>query len=109
MASVRTHGTFLMVLACAAACTQQAKAQINFGGGKRELPPAVRADVPYVKCGICQQFVKQAMRSMRTIKEGLKPGQKVGQPAAIGGQLRSAPARSPRHTLRPCVNPRQEN
>ncbi|GBF95667.1 hypothetical protein Rsub_08649 [Raphidocelis subcapitata] len=53
-------------------------AQFDFGGGGgRQTPPAVRADVPFIRCGVCQHFVKQALRVLKTMREELKPGKKL--------------------------------
>ncbi|KAI8467721.1 MAG: hypothetical protein J3K34DRAFT_30973 [Monoraphidium minutum] len=56
-----------------------AAAQMGFGGGKNkpDLPPAVRSDIKYIKCAVCQQFVKQAVRATKTLREEIKPGKKL--------------------------------
>lgn len=39
--------------------------------------PARAEDLPYIKCGVCQAFVKQAMNAVKTLRSEEKPGQKV--------------------------------
>ncbi len=81
---MRIHNPRLLVAVLAAAAAAvallptPARAQFDFGGPtKRELPPAVRADVPFIKCGACQLYVKHALRAVRVMREELKPGKKV--------------------------------
>jgi len=76
MRAPQANAIACLTLLAAAGCV----AQFDFGGGgKKELPHAVRSDVQYIKCPVCKQLVKQAMRTVKTMREELKPGKKVGQ------------------------------
>lgn len=50
-------------------------------GGMPEPPKvlAVKSDVQYIKCQACEALVKQAYRHTKAQREGLRPGQKVGE------------------------------
>jgi hypothetical protein len=37
----------------------------------------VKTDLPYIRCGVCEAFVKNAFKQVEAAKLGLKPGQKV--------------------------------
>lgn len=43
-----------------------------------KLPP-VKSDIPYIKCQVCEQLIKNAHRSIREQKSAEKPGKKVIQ------------------------------
>lgn len=85
----RTGLHICLLLVALASCS----AQFDFGGGgKKDLPPAVRSDVQYIKCSTCKLFVRQAMRTVKTMREELKPGKQVsseveGQQEARGAAV----------------------
>lgn len=58
-----------LVLLAAAGCGAQFGGMGGMGGGKPDLPPAVRSDVPFIKCDACQRFVKQAARETRELRD----------------------------------------
>jgi hypothetical protein len=102
-------GAWLVILVAAGPCA----AQFDFGGGAgREVPPAVRADVPHIRCGVCQQFVKQGLRVVKAMREELKPGKKASPRSVLGGRAwalerRASPCAAPRCrlSLPPCKPP----
>ncbi len=50
----------------------------GFGGpGGSEPVPAVKSDLPYIRCGACEALAKNAYRQIKTIKDAQKPGKKV--------------------------------
>lgn len=65
-----------VVLLLVAACVSLASAQFG-GSSPPPKAPAVVADIPYIKCGVCQAFVKQAMSAVKTLRTDEKPGKKV--------------------------------
>lgn len=49
--------------------TSFANAQFGFGGPKGPEPKAVRSDVQYIRCEVCQQLAKQAYRQAAAFKK----------------------------------------
>jgi hypothetical protein len=64
-----------LLLVVAASC--RAQFDMPGAGGQKDLPPAVRSDIQFIKCSVCQLFVRQSMRTVRKLREELKPGKKV--------------------------------
>ncbi|KAI8476629.1 MAG: hypothetical protein J3K34DRAFT_243017 [Monoraphidium minutum] len=64
----------LAAAALLAAAAAPAAAQYGMGGGMPppDLPLAVRSDVPYIKCAVCELFVRQAGRTVKMMREEVK-------------------------------------
>jgi hypothetical protein len=72
-----------------AAAGQQAAAQFGggmppgmggmggMGGGEPPKAMAVKSDIPFIRCQVCEALVKQAYRHTKAERAALKPGQKV--------------------------------
>ena len=66
----------LLVLLAVLICT--ATAQGQFGGpGAKPTAKAVKSDVKYIKCQVCEAIAKHAIREVKAMREELKPGKKV--------------------------------
>lgn len=76
------------------------------GGGSKppEKVPANVADLPFIRCAVCEAYIKQAMLAVKALRAEEKPGAKVGRGcaprSAIGcpgggraGGARSRPSR----------------
>ncbi|CAD7705086.1 unnamed protein product [Ostreobium quekettii] len=52
---------------------------MNFGAGRPDeaKAPAVKADIRYIKCGVCEHLVREALRGVKRIAADVKPGKKV--------------------------------
>lgn len=46
-------------------------------GGSRPTFTAVKSDIPYIKCGVCEALAKNAYRQVKTARDALRPGKKV--------------------------------
>ena len=46
-------------------------------GGSRPSYTAVKSDIPYIKCGVCEALAKNAYRQVKTARDALRPGKKV--------------------------------
>ena len=46
-------------------------------GGSRPTFTAVKTDIPYIKCGVCETLAKNAYRQVKTARDALRPGKKV--------------------------------
>ena len=74
----------LLLLVAVLICT--ATAQGQFGGpGAKPTAKAVKSDVKYIKCQVCEAIAKHAIREVKAMREELKPGKKVRH--AINGVL----------------------
>ncbi len=90
LVAMRTQSIFAAVLVMLLACHEPALAQFGGGGGSPPKVPAVLSDIPYIKCGTCQAFVKQAMAMVKKLRSEEKPGKKVrGWLGCVGGSLRA--------------------
>lgn len=50
----------------------------GFGGpAAKEGAPAVKSDIPYIRCSACEALAKNAYRQIKTVKDAQKPGKKV--------------------------------
>ena len=50
----------------------------GFGGPAGADPiPAVKSDLPYIRCGACEALAKNAYRQIKALKDAQKPGKKV--------------------------------
>ena len=50
----------------------------GFGGPAGGDPiPAVKSDLPYIRCGACEALAKNAYRQIKALKDAQKPGKKV--------------------------------
>lgn len=50
----------------------------GFGGGKSENKiPAVKSDIKYIKCQVCETYVKHAVRSVKKMRDEATPSHKV--------------------------------
>ncbi len=50
----------------------------GFGGPAGGDPiPAVKSDLPYIRCGACEALSKNAYRQIKALKDAQKPGKKV--------------------------------
>ena len=91
---MRALGAFLLLAALAACAAQMPGMGMP---SKPDPPPPVREDVKLVKCGACQHFIKQSLRTVKALREGLKPGKKVGgaRLAEASAAQQDAAARAP--------------
>lgn len=90
-AAVAAHALLAALLLAA----HPAAAMGGFGGGmgstKEPKAPAVKEDLKYIKCQVCEKAVKLAMANVGDLraKAAAKPGSKVGvvcRQAALGAQ-----------------------
>ena len=66
----------LLLLLAVLMCT--ATAQGQFGGpGAKASAKAVKSDVKYIRCQVCEAIAKHAIREVKAMREELKPGKKV--------------------------------
>ena len=67
------------VLAATALLAASVAAQMPPGqfGGSRPTFTAVKSDIPYIKCGVCEALAKNAYRQVKTARDALRPGKKV--------------------------------
>ena len=66
----------LLLLLAVLICT--ATVQGQFGGpAAKPAAKAVKSDVKYIKCQVCEAIAKHAIREVKTMREQLKPGKKV--------------------------------
>ena len=50
----------------------------GFGGpAAKEAVPAVKSDLPYIRCSVCEALAKNAYRQIKAAKDAQKPGKKV--------------------------------
>ena len=50
----------------------------GFGGpAAKESIPAVKSDLPYIRCSVCEALAKNAYRQIKAAKDAQKPGKKV--------------------------------
>lgn len=50
----------------------------GFGGpAAKEAIPAVKSDLPYIRCSVCEALAKNAYRQVKAAKDAQKPGKKV--------------------------------
>ena len=50
----------------------------GFGGpAAKETVPAVKSDLPYIRCSVCEALAKNAYRQIKAAKDAQKPGKKV--------------------------------
>ena len=72
-----------------------APASGQFGGmpASRPEPKAVKADVPYISCQVCELVAKNAYRQVKAKRDALKPGKKVADAvsSSCSAALQSAP------------------
>jgi len=57
-------------------------ASAQFGGGNRPpppKPPASKADLPLIRCQVCEAVVKQAREVVKTLRAEVKPGKKLSE------------------------------
>jgi hypothetical protein len=68
-----------LALAAAALLAACVAAQMPPGafGGSRPTFTAVKSDLPYIRCGVCEALAKNAYRQVKTAREALRPGKKV--------------------------------
>ena len=69
--------TFASLAALAAAQFPGGGMPGMMGGGQEERPSYVRADVQYVRCGVCAEFVKEARSAVKEMRAKLALGKKV--------------------------------
>ncbi|KAK9833297.1 hypothetical protein WJX81_004369 [Elliptochloris bilobata] len=48
-------------------------------GGSRPTHTAVKSDIPYIKCGVCEALAKNAYRQVKTARDALRPGKKLSE------------------------------
>lgn len=86
-----------MWLASVLACS----AQMGMDMGNYEEPkaPAVKADLPYIRCSVCQEVAKEAYRMIKAMRDALKPGQKVRRLQRHRNPCSRPPAGPPRAQL----------
>ena len=46
-------------------------------GKKEEKIPAVKSDIKYIRCQVCEHLAKQARNVVKALQAELKPGKKV--------------------------------
>ena len=52
----------------------------GFGGpAAKEAIPAVKSDLPYIRCSVCEALAKNAYRQIKAAKDAQKPGKKVSR------------------------------
>ncbi len=68
-----------LALAAAALLAACATAQMPPGtfGGSRPTFTAVKSDLPYIRCGVCEALAKNAYRQVKAAREALRPGKKA--------------------------------
>lgn len=53
-------------------------AECQFGQQpEKPIIPAVKSDLPYIRCGVCEAFVRNAFKHVEAARAELKPGAKV--------------------------------
>ena len=75
------RGLLLLVLAVSVAGPL---AQAQFGGMGGPQQPTfkpVKSDVPFIKCAVCEQLAKAAIRQTKAARDEVKPGKKVRLPS----------------------------
>lgn len=55
-------------------------------GGNRPTYTAVKTDIPYIRCGVCEALAKNAYRQVKTARDALPSGKKVRS----GGLIRQS-------------------
>ena len=68
--------TALAALALLAASVAGQMPPGQFGGGRPSFT-AVKSDIPYIECGVCEALAKNAYRQVKTARDALRPGKKV--------------------------------
>ena len=59
-------------------------------GGSRPTFTAVKTDIPYIKCGVCETLAKNAYRQVKTARDALRPGKKVWPCIRLSSRQQSA-------------------
>eukprot|EP00199_Chlamydomonas_sp_CCMP681_P005464 CAMPEP_0119107866 /NCGR_PEP_ID=MMETSP1180-20130426/12000_1 /TAXON_ID=3052 ORGANISM="Chlamydomonas cf sp, Strain CCMP681" /NCGR_SAMPLE_ID=MMETSP1180 /ASSEMBLY_ACC=CAM_ASM_000741 /LENGTH=243 /DNA_ID=CAMNT_0007093413 /DNA_START=60 /DNA_END=787 /DNA_ORIENTATION=+ len=58
----------------------------GMGGNKGpDKAPARKADLPFIRCQVCQAIVKQSVASVKAMRSALKPGKKLEEADIIEG------------------------
>ena len=66
------------LLACLAAILAPSRAQFGgMGGPQQPTFKAVKSDLPFIRCQVCEQLAKAAVRQVKTARDEVKPGKKV--------------------------------
>ena len=68
--------TALAALALLAASVAAQMPPGQFGGSWPTFT-AVKSDIPYIKCGVCEALAKNAYRQVKTARDALRPGKKA--------------------------------
>ena len=50
---------------------------MRFGRGKDKKAPATKADLPYIRCGVCEGVVKQAISAVKKMRSEATAVKKV--------------------------------
>lgn len=79
----------LALLAAALLLAAPVAAMFPGMGGNKPPPkvPAVKADIPFIKCQVCEAIIKQAREVVKDLRAGLKPKQKVTQSAVANDAI----------------------
>lgn len=89
----------LLLLLAVLICT--ATVQGQFGGpAAKPAAKAVKSDVKYIKCQVCEAIAKHAIREVKTMREQLKPGKKVSH--VINGVRKGHPSQCQEDASAPC-------
>lgn len=54
--------------------------KLGMGHGQKmgeNKAPARKADIPLIKCQVCELYVKQAIKATKELRAAVKPGHKV--------------------------------
>ncbi len=76
---MRLFASACLLLVCGLLCLHTAHAQ--FGGmpkKEEKKAPATKADIPLIRCGVCEAIVKASTKMVKTLKENVTVGGKVG-------------------------------
>ena len=47
------------------------------GMPEQKKPKAVKSDVQYIRCGVCEEMTRNIYRSVKAMRDELRPGKKV--------------------------------
>lgn len=67
----------LTLLALCATCCDAQFGGMGMGMGGEPEATAVKSDLPYIRCQVCETLAKNAYRQVKTAQDALKPGKKV--------------------------------
>jgi hypothetical protein len=87
MAMAMARALLLVGLLAALSGSGPTGASAQFPGmGKREekKAPAVKADLPFIRCGACEAIAKQALKKVKAMREAVTPGKPVRATGAPG-------------------------